>query len=242
MDLIEADNLSTEQEFCHWWIVPRFRYVERVLALATTSHPALSVIEFGCGTAQNLRFCRQNSRFKGAIERVTGIDSAIADLTHHEWMRDRDRLGPSAQPGAEYDVLLAMDVLEHVEDDVGSLSVWLTYLKPGGYALVTVPAFGWLWSDHDEQLGHVRRYTRSSVDRLVAACGLQAVTTRYAFGYMLPAVVVLRKLIGSRKDSSDLRHHSAPVNWVLTQVGRLEARMGGNRWGGTSVVGVFRRT
>jgi 2-polyprenyl-3-methyl-5-hydroxy-6-metoxy-1,4-benzoquinol methylase len=241
MDFIEAGNLSTEQEFNHWWIVTRFRYVERVLALATSRQPALSVIEFGCGTGQNLRFCRQRSRFTRAIDRVTGVDPAIASPTREAWMQDRDRIGPDAQPGAQYDVLLAMDVLEHVKDDAGALSHWLTYLRPGGYVLVTVPAFPWLWSYHDDRLGHIRRHTRASLNRLATACALEPVTTRYAFGYLLPGVAVTRKLIGSRTDSTDLRPHSAPINWLLTQAGRVEAGLGGNRWGGTSVVGIFRR-
>ncbi len=77
MDLIESGNMSADDEFGHWWISTRFEYVERVLALASERQQAVSVVEFGCGTAQNLRFCRQRSRFKGKVDRLSGVDPGV---------------------------------------------------------------------------------------------------------------------------------------------------------------------
>ncbi|MEE8116593.1 MAG: class I SAM-dependent methyltransferase [Gemmatimonadales bacterium] len=241
MDLIESGNMSADDEFGHWWISTRFEYVERVLALASERQQAVSVVEFGCGTAQNLRFCRQRSRFKGKVDRLSGVDPGLSEPRRFAWMSDCDTVTPEATSGLSYDVLLAMDVLEHIEDDAEALSHWLSFVKPGGYVLITVPAFDWLWSNHDERLGHVRRYTRSSVDRLSERCGLERIRTRYAFGYVLPIVVGVRKLLRPKGESTDLRRHSAPVNWLFKRAGQLEACFGGNRWAGTSVVGMFRK-
>ena len=168
MDLIEASNLSAHEEFNHWWIVTRFQYVEQVLALAAASSETMSVIEFGCGTSQNLRFCRERSRFRHKVARVFGVDPGLATSAHYEWMQSHDRVEPDVKTDSSYDVLLAMDVLEHMQNDAGALSHWLTYVRSGGYVLVTVPAFQWLWSYHDERLGHVRRHTRSTVECLSA--------------------------------------------------------------------------
>lgn len=241
MDLIESSNLSADDEFNHWWIATRFQYVEQVLALALAREETVSVIEFGCGTVQNLRFCRECSRLRHKIDSVCGVDPGLTASVHYRWMRSGDSVGPDARKGTPRDVLLAMDVLEHIQDDTDALSQWLTYVKRGGHVLITVPAFRWLWSYHDERLGHVRRHTRSTVGRLAAKCGLERIKARYAFGFMMPPVTVVRKLLKPKHSSTDLRRHSAPVNWLLKQAGQLEAWAGGNRWLGTSVVGIFRK-
>ena len=59
---------------------------------------------------------------------------------------------------------------------------------------------------------------------------------------MMPMVTIVRKLLRPTTDSTDLRRHSAPINWLLKRAGQIEAWPGGNRWGGTSVVGIFRKT
>jgi SAM-dependent methyltransferase len=241
MDLIESGNMSADDEFNHWWVTTRFAYVDQALALASAHRETMSVLEFGCGTAPNLRFCRQRSRFRNRIGQLSGVDSNLGAPRRFPWMLDGDTLTQEATSCSPYDILLAMDVLEHVHDDVKALSDWLALVKPGGYVLITVPAFGWLWSYHDERLGHVRRHTRASVERLATRCGLERVRTRYAFGYMLPLVLVVRKLLRSGGESTDLRRHSAPVNWLLKRIGQIEAWSGGNRWAGTSVVGTFRK-
>lgn len=170
-----------------------------------------------------------------------GWTQASRRLFHYGWMEKGDSIEPDVEPVAVHDVLLAMDVLEHIQDDVAALSKWLTYLASGGYVLITVPAFRWLWSYHDERLGHVRRYTRSTVSGLAAECGLEQVRTRYAFGYMVPAVTLIRKLVRPPRDSTDLRPHSALINQLLKRAGQIEARLRWNHFIGTSVVGIFRK-
>ena len=241
MDLLEAGNLSADDEFDHWWIATRFRYAEQVLTMALADAETATVIEFGCGTAQNLRFCRERSRFRHRIARVSGVDPGLAAPVRYDWMRTGDRVDADAEDGVSYDVLLAMDVLEHIENDTDALAAWLPHVKSGGYVLITVPAFQWLWSYHDDRLGHVRRHTRSSLERLATGCGLEPIRTRYAFGYMMPMIIAVRKRFRPTSDSPTLRRHSAPVNWLLTQAGWIEASAGGNRWAGTSVVGIFKK-
>ena len=241
MDLVEASNLTADEEFDHWWIATRFHYVEQVLVLATARADPVSVIEFGCGTAQNLRFCRERSRFRRRIERVLGVDPGLEVPSRYEWMRGDDRVEREVKLDTAHDVLLAMDVLEHIQNDADALSGWSRFVKPGGYVLVTVPAFQWLWSYHDERLGHVRRHTRSTLEHLAAECGLERIRTRYAFGYVLPLVAIVRKMFPPATESTDLRRHGAFVNWLLKRAGQVEAWPGGNRWAGTSVIGVFRK-
>lgn len=78
------------------------------------------------------------------------------------------------------DYLYALNVLEHIEDDVAALAEWRTKLKPGAALLVYVPAFQRLYSSMDRRVGHCRRYRRSELSRLLESAGFDVLRTRYA--------------------------------------------------------------
>ena len=65
--------------------------------------------------------------------------------------------------GRQFDAILYIDVLEHIEDDRAELERAAGHLKPGGHLIVLSPAHQWLFSKFDEQIGHFRRYTRRSL-------------------------------------------------------------------------------
>lgn len=246
MDLIERRGMTEDQELVHWWITTRFRYIDRLLArgpAAGASARPLHVVEFGCGTAQNLRYLRTLSPHRHLVGRVTGVDTGYARPERRDWMQEGDSLGPCLDGEERYDLLLAMDVLEHIADDSGALAGWVGGLAPGGRALLTVPAFAALWSRHDEVLGHHRRYRRGQLARLGRAAGLRPLRVSYAFGHLFPAVFILRRLLARRdQDDSDLKPHPRPLNALLAGLGALEAACGGNPFFGTSVIGLFERS
>ncbi|MFN8559703.1 MAG: methyltransferase domain-containing protein [Dehalococcoidia bacterium] len=88
-----------------------------------------------------------------------------------------------------FDAVLALDVIEHVEDDVALLREARRVLRPGGIVVLTVPALPWLWSDHDVVNHHYRRYVRSTLDRSVRAGGFTPVHTSYYNSFPLPLAV-----------------------------------------------------
>ncbi len=85
---------------------------------------------------------------------------------------------------SRFDVLCAFDVLEHIEDDQGALRQWLSWLKPNGRLLLSVPAHMKLWSVGDVWAGHFRRYERRPLTTLLAECGL-LVETFECYGFPL---------------------------------------------------------
>jgi hypothetical protein len=87
----------------------------------------------------------------------------------------------SQVPSRSIDVALLMDVLEHVADDLALLRAVDRVLAPAGGMLVTVPAHGFLWSDHDVFLGHHRRYTIATLRRLLTSAGLEIVEAFYFY-------------------------------------------------------------
>ena len=117
-----------------------------------------------------------------------------------------------------------MDVLEHVDDDVALLKQYSRSLPKHGRVLITVPAFQFLWSGHDEFLNHRRRYTRSMLKAIVNDAGLDVIRCRYYYGFLFP-VVALMRLYESRKlkhgkttPKSVLRKHSKLMNNTLTVI------------------------
>jgi SAM-dependent methyltransferase len=127
-------------------------------------------------------------------------------------------------------LILMMDVLEHVPDDVSFLKHYAEYLAPGGLILITVPAFNFLWSPHDLYLGHQRRYRQKKLKDTICQAGLVPIKSRYFFASLFP-LVALRRLIarwlwqhGYGKVQSELKYHAPWINKVLTMIHEVERR------------------
>ncbi len=146
-----------------------------------------------------------------------------------------------------FDLAASLDVIEHLEDDLAALRELRRVVAPGGSLLVTVPAYQWLWSGHDEINHHFRRYTRRSLQRAGEEAGWQQVRTTYFNSLLLPAAIMLRVLDRfSRKtteSSLDLWVPPSPLNWLLERPLQLEAALigrGGRIPAGLSLLAVFR--
>jgi SAM-dependent methyltransferase len=146
-----------------------------------------------------------------------------------------------------FDLAVCLDVIEHLEDDRGALRELRRVVAPGGWLLVTVPAYQWLWSGHDEINHHFRRYTRATLQRVAEQAGWQQVRNTHFNSLLLPAAVLLRILDRfSRKpteSSLDLWVPPQPLNWLLERPLLLEASLigrGGRIPAGLSLLAVFR--
>jgi SAM-dependent methyltransferase len=232
MDIKEIGQMDLEAERRHWWIRTRFGYIDEACELISNS--PIKVLEFGSGTGQNLWYLTQTQKSC----QLTGIEPSLPDNFHVPWAN----LKKSPDGNERADLMLAMDVLEHIDDDVGALKSWLPHLKSDGVVLITVPAFKWLWSNHDDLLEHKRRYTKEEVLNLAKAAGLTPVRLHYAFSFVLPLVWLVRKILGdSKKPSTDLRPPPLGVNALLTLFGKAERLLGEHGFWGSSVVGIFRK-
>ena len=160
-----------------------------------------------------------------------------------------------SQIGAAYDgttllrtekaqVTVALDVIEHIEDDLDAMRTLADSTQPGGRIIVTVPALPSLWSSWDTKLGHFRRYTRASLRTLGERAGLEPIEVSYLFPEMLPAGILRR--IGDRRAAqrgggADFPRFTPAVDRFLFTVARLTTRLRRLAPAGTSVVAVFRR-
>ncbi len=183
----------------HPWEEARLTYFSAVLKSYLKGKRNLKVLDIGAGDAW---FAEQLSRqFPGSM--TTCVDAhydeeVMASLRHRRpstlaFARDLAGLG-------KHDLVLMLDVLEHVDDDRALLThVVGQCLNGESRMLITVPAWQWLYSSHDTALKHYRRYSGQQAKQLVTSCGLEVLQSGYAFhSLLLPrALSVLIEKIGS---------------------------------------------
>jgi SAM-dependent methyltransferase len=226
-----------EQEDVHWWFRGR-RAIIWALLNRIQLPPAPHILDAGCGTGRNL------VEF-GALGPAAGVDpsaDAVA-FCQARGVSDVRRAGLEMLPfdTGRFDLVLACDVLEHVEDDARALQELRRVAAPDATLVLTVPAYQWLWTDHDVQLRHFRRYTLPSLRRRVLGAGWQPVHATYFNSIMLPLVAPARlasRLSSRRRGRTDLDRTPAFLNRILEQPLRLEAsiiRRGGRLPAGVSV-------
>jgi SAM-dependent methyltransferase len=121
--------------------------------------------------------------FSGALSFASRCNSTRLVQGNLEQMPFRD---------SAFDVVTILDVLEHCEDDRQALSEIARTLTAGGTLLVTVPAFMWLWSGHDDALHHKRRYTRKNLLTLLEQCGFTVSKASYFNVFVFPLVAISR--------------------------------------------------
>jgi 2-polyprenyl-3-methyl-5-hydroxy-6-metoxy-1,4-benzoquinol methylase len=117
------------------------------------------------------------------------------------------------------DLVLMMDVLEHVDDDRGLVHHYAAKVPAGAHFLVTVPAFRFLWSGHDVFLEHKRRYRLGEIENAMRDAGLQIAKGAYYFGLVFPLAAAVRLATrGATQPKSSLKKHGAVTNALLTAI------------------------
>ncbi len=175
-------EVESEIEDRHWWFAGRRRLLDRELD-AAAADPRWRALDMGSGTGGNLRLLRGKS-----FSVLFGIDASFtaAKLCTGKGFAPV-ALGDAAKlpfVDGSFDLVLAMDVLEHVEDDRMAAKEISRILRPGGLAIVTVPAFASLWGPQDDLSHHLRRYRMKPLLAILSAAGLQP-KKYYHFNYIL---------------------------------------------------------
>jgi SAM-dependent methyltransferase len=216
--------VEAEAEAKHWWFVGRrdlFARLIREMGLP----PEAKVLDVGTSTGTNLRMLRDMG-----LERVEGLDLSEEAI---RWCAakglgrvSRGSICDMPFPSESFDLVLATDVIEHVDDDRQALDEVRRVLRPGGKALITVPAFTSLWGLQDEVAQHKRRYRRAGVVSLASQAGFVC-TRDFYFNYLLfvPIYLVRRllALTGVRLESEN-QLNSPLLNRLLLAIFRFDIR------------------
>jgi SAM-dependent methyltransferase len=227
----------------HWWYQGRRRVLERAIErLGLPEHAR--VLDAGCGSGRNMV---ELARY-GVVTGVELSDTSVA-LARERGVGEVLEGSVMNMPFDEgaFDLTVSLDVIEHLQDDVGALRELRRVTKPGGALLVTVPAYQWLWSGHDVVNHHHRRYNRRTLLAAAESGGWHLESSTHFNSLLLPVAILLRALErfkpSTTKSSLDLWIPPAPLNWALRQPLRLEAAVigrGGSIPAGLSLLAVFR--
>ncbi len=205
-----------ENEDRHWWFIARRRIVAKILDRFVTRCGG-RVLEAGCGTGGNLELLARYGEMH-ALE----LDESARKLANERGVCEvrAGRLPDEIPFEGEFDLICALDVLEHIEDDAAAARALADRLAPGGTLLLTVPAYRFLWSHHDVVTHHQRRYVRSELVERVVEAGLEVRCATYFNTILFPVVCLVRfvKKILGREEGSDFSIHSSLVNDLLTAV------------------------
>ncbi len=201
----------------HWW----FRARRQILAdqIGRLSLPSQArLLEVGAGTGGNL------AMLSGFGE----VEAMEPDAEARAWAGGRTGRpvaagtlpGPLPFEPASFDLIAALDVLEHVDEDAASVRSLAGLLKAGGFLVATVPAYQWMWTDHDAMHHHKRRYTLARFRRLFEEDDLTIRKATYFNTALFPAIAsvrALKKLL--RMNGGDEEAMPGPaVNGLLRKV------------------------
>jgi SAM-dependent methyltransferase len=227
----------------HWWYRGRRGVLDGVIAgLGLPAHAR--ILDAGCGSGRNMIELARHGTVTGV--ELSGTSVALARERGSGEVLEGSVLAMPFEDGS-FDLAVSLDVIEHLEDDLGALRELRRTVAPGGALLVTVPAYQWLWSGHDVINHHHRRYTRRSLQRVAEQAGWRQARTTCFNSLLLPVAILLRVLdrvsTKTTESSLDLWVPPDPVNWLLERPLALEAALiarGGRIPAGLSLLAVFR--
>lgn len=201
----------------HWWFAARRRIVSALIAHHIPLLPGARILEVGAGTGSNLAMLQGF----GQVDAIEPDEAARALASRRGGIVVGGGLLPDQVdlPDGAYDLIVLLDVLEHIEDDHGSLNLLRRKLAPGGRMVLTVPAAPWLWSGHDVAHHHKRRYTAATLRAAFGAGGFRIRHMSHFNTLLYPLVAAARifgKLTGHQGSDDSLP--PAPLNTLLEHV------------------------
>jgi SAM-dependent methyltransferase len=214
-----------EFENNNWWFVSRRKIIRALLQRRLPSNPVgWNILDAGCGTGINLALLSQ-------FGKVLGVDCSNEAIRFCHLRNEKNvhaaRLEELPFENAAFNLITALDVLEHIENDDQAMREVTRVCAPGGYVLITVPVFPSLWGEHDEVNEHVRRYEPKRIQKLLLQNGFEIIHRSFMNTWLLPAVFFWRWWLKLRRRFArsnnelarpDNMHHHPFPNRILTTI------------------------
>jgi len=206
-----------ELQCVHWWFTGRRKILTRCLESLIGVQSRLNILDAGSGTGANIDVLlafgdvialEPNALAGDHIAHTTGVPVVQGTLPDIPF-----RLN-------SFDLIVALDVLEHVHDDQAAMIALYEVLRPGGCVVLTVPAYSFMWSGHDIVHGHYRRYSRGEVSRRLKMAGFAIEFTTHFNSFLFPVVAVIR-LAGRILSRSRRSQMKLPPRWLNSVLARI---------------------
>lgn len=207
MDLKEEDILGADIGR-HWYYRSKAAALRRMVGALGARH----ILDVGAGSG----FFSRHLLAEGGAQSALCVDIGYA-VDRDDSANGKPVMYRRDTGSTDCDLVLMMDVLEHVDDDRGLVRHYADKVPSGAHFLATVPAFRFLWSGHDVFLEHKRRYTLAEIEATMRDSGLQVVHGAYYFGSVFPLAAVVRLTErNTAEPRSSLKKHGAFTNSLLT--------------------------
>lgn len=218
-EIVYHNNYELENSY--WWFVARKKILRDLIQRYCLLNNKSNLLDVGCGTGGFASFISQYFN-------VICLDTSDLALSY---CQDRGLKNLFKGTLEEFNkdniqIITMLDVVEHIENDKRVIERAYELLENNGYLIVTVPAYKWLWSDHDEIHMHKRRYKKKEIARLVESAGFEIVFSTYFNFFLFPTVAIMRiiEILFKTKKNIDKPVVSVPyfINKLLEKIFSLE--------------------
>ena len=199
-------------EDTHWWFQARKDIVLSLIARYSPVQKEKRILDVGCGTGGMLKELAKYGSVWGLDKNKKAIEYSSQKVPEANLMVGTF---PEHMPEGNFDLIVALDILEHIEQDRKALQRLGNALSSQGIVVITVPAYRALWTSHDDANQHRRRYTRAELKQKVLDADLEILKISY-YNTFLFIPIVLRKLINrfSPQDPASPLRDTSPPAWV----------------------------
>ena len=215
---IEMYRIFFEIQKKHWWFVARKKIIMDLIYRYLNKSSDIKILDIGCGSGLMLNVLED-------VGQTYGMDVSDEAINFSKQIfRGKVAKGflPDQIPYQEsfFDLITALDVIEHVEKDDDSLKAIYRLLVPGGKAVITVPAFMLLWSRFDELNEHKRRYTLQELKSKLLHAGFDVEKISYYNTLLFPVVFFIRMFNNAikRNGASDIDMPNFLLNSALEKI------------------------
>lgn len=218
----EVYQQNAKLEDNNWWHVARRKIIETTIEKYIGKTPSNAIVlDIGCGSGGNFDLISKYYKNIYGVE----ASSCVMEIAKQKYPDINISQGdlPDNVPFSDnyFDIIFLLDVLEHIEDDSSALKTIFKKLKPGGYLILTVPAFNFLWSHHDEINHHKRRYSLGELTSKIRKNNFKIKCESYFNTLLFPLIALVRlvkKGNASLKNKSDIFAMPGVINSLLTNI------------------------
>lgn len=198
---MHSDEYTTmyNLEDFYWWFVGRRKLVGEILQKEADDRGPVRILDVGCGTGANLAAFRRCGAAIGIDMSEEALELCSRRQVDAVCVAEVEKL---PFPDDSFDVVTALDLLEHTDEDLIALAEMHRVCRPGGLLIAIVPAYGFLWSEHDEALQHRRRYTAHELRNKLTLSGFHLDRSTYFITALFWPILALRVYQGLFKKNS----------------------------------------